>query len=337
MISRVKTCRRWNNTKTIFILLNSLIILYFFNVPNTDINLVQSSSDYKIIYQKKQNVDVALVFNGLMRSLNLVIGNLNENIFDVLKHNNITYHTYVHAYILNRTYSNPRNGIKNMWLNNDLYKLLNANFVLLDDQDTVQKQLNVTKYRNHDDPWHNHWFSLNGYILNMFSRYLITKELQSNVPKFKYKYVIFMRSDVIYSQPFDIAYFSMITNKNDVLIPNWGQWSGINNRFLLSSSDYGIKYGLKYEKMYEYSLDKQLHSETFEKDLLISYNANITEISLYFLIVRANGLVDYSVNCDGYTSHWRSNTTKFIPIQICDQLLEYMNISHPTPKFPSTI
>ena len=66
-----------------------------------------------------KHIDVALIFNGLIRSVNFTNDNLNRNIFNVFSNNNITYHTYVHAYTLNRSYSNPRNDVRKMHLDNN--------------------------------------------------------------------------------------------------------------------------------------------------------------------------------------------------------------------------
>eukprot|EP01084_Bolivina_argentea_P308974 534386_1 len=298
--------------KLIMIGLFLYILIYAYLITTT-------GNNHNTNITQTKHIDVALIFNGLIRSIKFTKNNLNRNIFNVLSNHNITYNTYVHAYTLNRSYSNPRNNIRKITLDNSNYKLLKPNFLLLNDQDIIEKQLNLSKYVTHGNPWSN-WISFNNCILNIYSKYLITKQLQLNSQKIRYKYVIFMRSDVLFHEPFDIQYFSLIKHENDVLVPDFAQWSGINDRFLLTSLPLGIKYGQRFQQLYEYSLNNSVASERFVKHILLQYHANIIQIPLYFLIVRANGKLDWRqcVDCKLFL-----NETKCIPKSICANFKRY--------------
>ena len=248
-------------------------------------------------------IDVAIVFNGLVRSLKYTIDNLQENVFGILKQHNMSYHIYMHTYTLSRPYSNERNRMRSITVQSDQYKLMNADFLLVDDQDTVVTMLNVTKYRTHGNPWGStspHWQSHTNFILAMYSRYLITKELDKNVNVkhlFNYKYTMFIRSDVWFPRPFDISYFDLLKNENDYLSPNWhkyatGNRQKVNDRFGLCHTKLGIDYGLEFDLLYNFSKHYAAHSESFKSYVLEYYHANIIEIGFVFGRVRPNGGID---------------------------------------------
>ncbi len=243
-------------------------------------------------------MDVAVVFSGLVRALRFSLDSLNKMIFDVMDDNKITYHKYMHSYLLSHEYTNRRNNINNIHINTSEYKLLNADFVLNDDQDTILKQLNVGKYRTNGDAWDNGFASTDNFILAMYSRYLITKKLMDNIVNFnyEYKYVMFIRSDVLFKQPLNINYLTEIQNgdrKRDVLVPEWDTGprgtEGINDRWTLCAQGMGIQYGLEYERLYDFSLKYIMHAESFKKYVLDELDANVIRVPFYFGRVRANG------------------------------------------------
>ena len=84
---------------------------------------------------------ICLGFFGITRSLKHTIESINNNILDVLKLNNIEYDIYLHTYYLN-SYSNKRHNeiVNTTDIDNSEYKLLNADYIEIDHQDTIKKK-----------------------------------------------------------------------------------------------------------------------------------------------------------------------------------------------------
>ena len=85
---------------------------------------------------------IAIGFFGITRSLKYTIKSINNNIFDILKSNNIDYDTYIHSYILS-SYSNirSRESIEDgTTVDNEEYKLLNPQYFIQDKQDEIKKK-----------------------------------------------------------------------------------------------------------------------------------------------------------------------------------------------------
>tara|TARA_B110000971_G_C19848051_1_gene425746 strand:+ start:169 stop:510 length:342 start_codon:yes stop_codon:yes gene_type:complete len=98
----------------------------------------------------KRPAKIAIGFYGITRSLKYTVNSINENIFDILKINNIEYDIFIHTYHLDN-YANVRTN--EVVINIDEYKLLNANFKEIENQDNIKEKLNLLLYRTHEDPW----------------------------------------------------------------------------------------------------------------------------------------------------------------------------------------
>ncbi len=224
---------------------------------------------------------VAIVFNGLIRSLNYTISNLNDCIFKPLKENGYDYDIYCHNFILNRPYDN------NITINKDDYLLLNPKYYLSDDQDKILKEIDINKYLTLKDPWDNNYKSLKNYILSMWSKNKITKLLESNIKQgMKYDYVMFVRSDVLFNNKFDTNFFNLIKNDNDCLIPNFHHWAGYNDRFFVSKPSLAINYGTYIDYIYDIIKETGNYSELINKKMLYKYNANVILIDFKFKRLR---------------------------------------------------
>lgn len=304
---------------------------------------------------------IALIFWGLTRSLKLTINSIKENIINVLLENNIDYDIYLHTYKMNNIYNNKRAGEINISLKFDEYKLLNPDYFLYDEIDTICNKINFKSYHSKKDPWNSNYQTLNNFILAMYSKYKITKLLEQNMQQDnntseniyeeqinilkkkinlidieinklnniidniyikdnikvlqnekeelikkindltddsniiqnnyskKYDYIMFLRPDVKYLNKFDIKWFNIINNDN-ICIPNFCIFNNFNDRFFLSNITNGLIYGKLFEELLEFSLNNELHSETFHYNKISKkYNLKINLIKFYFNRIRANG------------------------------------------------
>ena len=231
---------------------------------------------------------VALAFWGITRSLSQTIDSIRTNIFTVLRKNGIEYTVFLHTYVVPAPFSNIRTKEQNCKLNPLEYTLLDAEYIALDDQDYVRKQLDLIKYRTHKDPWKTGYNSVDNYICAMYSKQRVTKLVtESKIP---FDRIVFLRPDVRYLTPFRVEWLQSVDNES-ILVPDFHLYTfKINDRFSVTNYENGVRIGNIFDSMYDYSLKNPLHSET----LLYTYvtetlHLRIVYIPFYFNRVRANG------------------------------------------------
>jgi len=232
---------------------------------------------------------IALGFWGLTRSLKFTIESIKTNIFNVLQTNDISYTTFVHTYEFKSAYVNKWANEVNIKLDFDEYKLLTPDFVKIDDQDLIKKQLNMAQYRTHKDPWHTNYATVDNFILAMYSRYTLGKVIEESGQIFDY--VIFLRPDVKYLNPLDTTIFKHINN-TELCTPNFHLGFKINDRFFIITFNNLEKFCGIFNIMRLYSKKKQLHSETFHYDIVVkTMSFTLVYIDLFFQRIRANGAI----------------------------------------------
>ena len=163
---------------------------------------------------------IAIGFFGITRSLKYTIKSIQENILNVFKNNNIEYNIFIHTYELSN-YKNIRTGeiVKDEDIDNEEYKLLNANFIQIDNQENIKKKLDLLKYRTHKDPWNTNYNSVDNFILAQYSKFQVTNMIDDEIvnKRSKYDYILFMRPDCMYIQKFPIHILSFAKNRNIVI------------------------------------------------------------------------------------------------------------------------
>lgn len=236
---------------------------------------------------------VALCFWGLSRSLKYTKESLENNILKPLKNNNIEYIIYFHTYYVKSIYTNVRAGEYNIELDNDEYKLLESNYIKIDDQDSIKEKLQLKKYRTHRDPWFTNYKTLDNFILAMYSKQQLWYMIENSIEYKKLDKFIFLRPDVKYLNMFDINWLHTIQN-NDIYVPEFHYNHNcikFNDRMAICEHSIAKTYCNVFDLLYKISLKHQLHSETIIRKILIETHKyiNIKFIKFYFNRVRANG------------------------------------------------
>jgi len=149
----------------------------------------------------------AIIFWGLTRGLEHTINNLRTHLFDVLTENDVEYDIFIHTWYFEGEYSNKRHGVKPVKLDFAEYKLLNAKYVILEDQDKVQKEFDLQEYRSKGDFFANGFQSSDFYILSLISQKRIVSKFEE--VKDEYDFVIFQRPDILYEKKFNIDYLEL--------------------------------------------------------------------------------------------------------------------------------
>lgn len=232
---------------------------------------------------------IAIGFFGITRSLKYTIKSIKKNVFDVLRREGIDYHVFMHTYFL-QDYNNPRIGdlVNDDDIDNEEYKLLNTDYLEIDNQCDVKKKLNLKSYRKHRDPWNSKYATVDNFLLGQYSKLKLTLMIEkSNI---NYDYVIFMRPDCLYLNELSIKYFDHVNNST-VCIPDFHLYGSLkfNDRFcILNSSTYKI-YGKIFEHLLDISHREPLHSETIVAKHLKKNGIGFIKVPFKFVRIRFGG------------------------------------------------
>ena len=232
---------------------------------------------------------VAICFWGLTRSLKYTIHSIRAKILKQLDDKNIEYKIFLHTYVFDSAYNNPRANERNIKLDFDEYKLLNPDYVEIDNQDQIKKQIGLEKYRTQKDPWETNYVSVDNYLCAMYSKKRLGQMLQASNQQFDA--YLFLRPDVMFLNNFDVRYLTLI--RNDVVcIPNFALFPKFNDRAFLCSKHNVYKYTNLFDELYVYSKTHELHSERSQYNLLVFlHKLKIQYIPFHFTRVRANGII----------------------------------------------
>ena len=233
---------------------------------------------------------VAIGFYGITRSLKYTLDSIKKNIFNVLSDKQISYEVFMHTYSLS-SYTNKRTREKNDNIDNDEYKLLNADYVEIDNQDEIKLKLEMKSYRTHPDPWGTGYNSVDNFILGQYSKWRLTNMIEQQTQNGKtYDFIFFVRPDCRYLVPFDVKYLELV-NDSTVIIPNFHLYGiyKINDRFCVANPcTYKICGGI-FPLLLGFSTKMKLHSETIIGRVLSENNIAVRRVKFHFARIRCNG------------------------------------------------
>ena len=230
---------------------------------------------------------IAFAFWGITRSLKYTIESINKKIFHSFQKNKIEYSIFMHTYNLN-TYTNTRTNEYVENVDNNEYKLLNPNYIHVDEQDKIKQQLQLHLYRTHPDPWQTNYNSVDNFILSMYSKQQVTRMIDKT--KMHYDYIIFLRPDVEYIDELDLNFLKYVNNQS-ICIPNFHLFSKyhFNDRFCICNSRTYKLYGDVFDQLLYLSKIQSLHSETIIGAIMQWHKLQIIRIPFRFLRVRSDG------------------------------------------------
>jgi len=238
---------------------------------------------------------VAIGFFGITRSLKYTIDSIKKNVFDVLKREGIDYHIFMHTYFL-QNYKNPRirERVKNEYIDNEEYKLLNVDYLEIDNQCDIKKKLNLESYRTHRDPWNSKYATVDNFLLGQYSKLKLTCMIERS--GIDYDYVIFMRPDCLYLNELSFSYFDHV-NDSTVCVPDFHLYGSLkfNDRFCISNSATYKIYGKIFEHLFDISCKEPLHSETVIAKHLKKNGIDFVKVPFKFLRIRFGGKCDEKI------------------------------------------
>lgn len=233
---------------------------------------------------------VAIIFYGLTRSLRKIHSILKHTIFDELTKKGFDYDIFIHTYKLNNPYINPWSKEVVYDYDNKAYQILNPKYFIIENQHTVERNLNLNSYYSRLGNWKNGASSpamckylIRNMVLALHSKKMVTSLFEKH--KNDYDYAIITRPDQVLYSKIQPSVFSMLNDTN-IVIPHEHSYSGCNDRFCIAKPDVAIKYGKALDNLKEYSTKQSIHSETYMKDYIESLNLNIIYSSLKTSLIR---------------------------------------------------
>ena len=201
---------------------------------------------------------VALAFWGLTRSLAHTFDSINKNILEPLKLHGIAYHIYMHTYSLHK-YDNERANEHMEQYHNNQHRVLNSDFLQIDDQNTIARQLDLSC----------------NFDLAMYSKSQVTRMIAE-----PYDYIIYLRPDLIYINPIDIVWLSS-AKESTIVLSEFDK--GSYNRFAITSMSTYKAYGDIFDRR------GSLYS-----NILAESDITITCVPLLFARARVGGRIETS-------------------------------------------
>ena len=222
---------------------------------------------------------VAIIFFGLTRSLKNIYNNLTENLFNELTNNGYNYEIFIHTYSLENPYINPWSGESISNYDNTAYKILNPKYYIIENQNAVEKRLNINSYCSNLSNWKGcantpemKRYLVRNMVLALHSKKMVTKLFKEH--KNEYDYVIITRPDQMLNTKLNTNAFSILNDKN-IIIPYEHSYHGYNDRFCIAKPNVAIKYGTAFYVLKLYSQIGTVVSEVFMKDYLKSLGLKI--------------------------------------------------------------
>ena len=248
---------------------------------------------------------IALCFWGLTRSLKYTIESIKKYIFEPLKKAGIEYDIYLHTYYLEGLYCNEFGKEYDIKLDVNEYKLLNPDYVKIDNQDKVIEKIDFTKYNHKKGRKEVHYNrqTHNNAILGLYSMREATKMIKENNKK--YDFIFFLRPDMKYLREFNPRWF-LLTKNIKVLTTRFGKSGGYNDRMFVGNYQQGLVFGQALDYLEEYIKDNIFVAEPFIKWLVHKYcfpdrDTMVRFIDYSFQRVRATGQIAHlDRNLTGY-------------------------------------
>lgn len=229
---------------------------------------------------------IALCFWGIARSTKHTINSIKTNIYNALKNLNIEYTIFLHSYQIHSFYSNPRAKEFNCLLDNNDWKLIEPDYFFIENQNEVDKNLNLNIYKTHPDPWGTNYQTFNNHIRSLWSLKQVTQLWKKQHDISPFDYIVYLRPDVLYITPLQSIFFNL--NENEINLPYFHKYP-VNDRFSISKPNVAFIYGSRFDSALEFSKYYQLHSERFLNHILQSNKIIPKDIHFLFKRVRATG------------------------------------------------
>lgn len=230
---------------------------------------------------------------GILRSLPYTVDSIHEFCLTPLRQHGYTFEIFMHTYSLSEPYTNFRNGEKGI-INSSSWKLLDPDYIFVEDQDVFDKRMNYADFEISGDSWKNGFLSLKNHVRALNSLFHLTQMIESASNIRKIDSVIFLRPDVTIISELPVYLLSLFPN-NTLFVPDFHRscvGNEYNDRMAMGDLRAAVVYGSRLKFAVEYSRMHKLHSERFLYYYLnyVKY-VNVAEIPFRFKRTRMNGKI----------------------------------------------
>ena len=221
-----------------------------------------------------KNKKCAILFFGLTRTLGKTIDSLKTNLFAPLDEHLIHYDIFIHTYKIFGRYNNMWTGENtNNYNNENIEQLLNPNYFIFDDQQTIIDNINFDEYYTKLGNWTGMTCEMTKYLIKnmclaLYSKKQITLLFDKHIND--YDYAIIIRPDTQLHTKININDFNEL-NDNNIIIPIQDWFYGCNDRICIGKPNVVSYYGKLFDELKIYSETASIISEKFLMDKL---NAN---------------------------------------------------------------
>ena len=237
-----------------------------------------------------RNINIALLYFGMPRSLNMVYQTHIDNIYNIFKNNNINYDIYIHTWktdknrVWNKDISAP--------INYDDYNLLNPDYYKIDNQNEFLETIDFSHYFYKDiydikgNTAEGEWMPelIRNHLCALESQKRVTEMMYNS--KNKYDYVIYIRPDYTINKRFNTNIFDSIDNKT-IVIPKEDSNEGYNDRFAIMPYDMAKFYGYRINEIKEFRKNHgRIVSEKYVKYIIDKYFDNVKQEDISLTLVR---------------------------------------------------
>jgi hypothetical protein len=239
--------------------------------------------------------DFGIIYFGLTRSTKKVYETHINNVFNVLKRNNLKYKTFLHTWKTNNNKQFIWEKIINEDIDYEEYKLLNPDFYRRDNQDDFLNSIDMNNYfykdiwnRIGDNPKNGEWWYelIRNHLCALESKKRGLEMLEEEMSKGnKFKFIMFIRPDVrIFNE---LPLESILNNDDKISIPNYEHHEGYNDKFAIANYSNAILYGKRINEIIEFRKNYgRIVSEKYVKFIIDKYRIPLNLINFNFTIVR---------------------------------------------------
>lgn len=161
---------------------------------------------------KTKGMHIAICVWGLLRSLSYTISDFQQHILVPLINGGHTFDIIMHTYRFSGEYGNVRNGERHIKLNFSEWKLLQPNYVYVENQDSFDNRVNMEMFMTKGDPWKNRFVSFKNHVraMNSLMHTILVVEKMNNQylethNRSYFDRVMFVRPDVLFLS--DVPYY----------------------------------------------------------------------------------------------------------------------------------
>jgi hypothetical protein len=240
-------------------------------------------------------VDFAILYFGLTRSIRKTHTSQKQHIFDVLDQNHLTYKKFMHTW-------ETKDDRQNVWFNDisekidyTEHKLLNLDYYKRDSEDEFLESLNMDDYF-YQEIWNQkgdckegewHYQLIQNYLCMNESRKRCFSMIHECVESgMKFKHIIFIRPDITITGN-DLPIEKLLLTNNIDNVPNHSHWDGVNDQFHIMTYENACTFAkaIDYMKDYRESIGR-LVPELFCQFMIEKCNMKLNEIHFNYDITR---------------------------------------------------